>query len=671
MANYIKVVQDKNGNNIFPITHEKAVRDSSGVSLDAKISALESKTYVEAWDGASAPVVANIPAGVVVSYNGTNYTGTLAASASTDGKVYLVKDGTEYDRYASTINLGGTYIWSYLGTTAMSLTGYATIDDLDQLEQEINGVSKNVKDNYYLGSDGTEVSANGWCYSTDYIPVANGDVVEWLAGAKWGAPSLVLYDSSKTRVGGYVANANPRTITISNASAAYMRASFVMEELSSVYIKRNDVTVWTAISQDVPGLAEKVQVAENNSKGIIGEAQYCMYCAGHINIDNGKRTVDVVGGNFILYRGQVQYQINNWSSFSISNITGIASQLVKLVFNTDNLSLQLLSFSASSNYPVVAVLRKDYSDPHNVLGVVSSPVIDIISIDSAWAIPRSSDDGVPYAGEALKIPTYQIIDFGVVTGLPSHQSGIAYGDYAVFFIGDGTAQAFIVSLASKTLLATLSLPSPGTFHAPHCNTAVLGPQKRSENSICPLIYVSQWTAGYERACFVYDVTLNNGTFAIELVQVIRLDSVSASILGSGPCDFVVDIDNDRLVAFAYMTAQSESDGTALMIAEFDLPAINEASVSLSDSDVLHNVSGKNLPVRQDAFYFAGRIVLASGFGTSESPGTISAVDIGSGRIVTSIDLAGYFGGEPEFLNNLGNKILMTNGGTSIKRFLSL
>lgn len=151
MSNKIQVIQDKSGNNVFPITHEKAVRDSSGVSLEAKLSALESKTYVEAWDGASTPVVANIPAGVVVSYDGTNYTGTLAASSSTDGKIYLVKDGTEYDRYASTINLGGTYIWSYLGTTAMSLSGYATEEELNQLDQKVNDLMITVfEDGFYI-----------------------------------------------------------------------------------------------------------------------------------------------------------------------------------------------------------------------------------------------------------------------------------------------------------------------------------------------------------------------------------------------------------------------------------------------------------------------------------------------------------------------------------------
>ena len=58
-------------------------------------------SYVVAWDGASEPDVSKIPAGVVVTYDGTSYTGTLAASKEAAGKIYLVSDGTgdEYYRY--------------------------------------------------------------------------------------------------------------------------------------------------------------------------------------------------------------------------------------------------------------------------------------------------------------------------------------------------------------------------------------------------------------------------------------------------------------------------------------------------------------------------------------------------------------------------------------------
>lgn len=52
-------------------------------------------TYVIAWDGTSTPVVANIPAGVTVVYDGTPYTGTLSANSATPGAFYLVKSATQ------------------------------------------------------------------------------------------------------------------------------------------------------------------------------------------------------------------------------------------------------------------------------------------------------------------------------------------------------------------------------------------------------------------------------------------------------------------------------------------------------------------------------------------------------------------------------------------------
>ena len=87
-----------------------------------------------AWDGTSTPVAANIPAGVVVTYNGTDYTGSMQASASTMGKIYMVADGNnEYDRYFTSTN-GSTYSWVDMGSTAIDLTDCATKQELGQLE---------------------------------------------------------------------------------------------------------------------------------------------------------------------------------------------------------------------------------------------------------------------------------------------------------------------------------------------------------------------------------------------------------------------------------------------------------------------------------------------------------------------------------------------------------
>lgn len=85
-------------------------------------------SYILAWDGASVPVAANIPAGVVVTYNGTSYTGTLTAGSSTMGSIYLVAQSANpsvKDMYITATD-GGNYVWTKIGSSAVDLTGYAT-----------------------------------------------------------------------------------------------------------------------------------------------------------------------------------------------------------------------------------------------------------------------------------------------------------------------------------------------------------------------------------------------------------------------------------------------------------------------------------------------------------------------------------------------------------------
>ena len=137
----IRNIKDKDGNVFYPLTHERAVKDSNGVNLETKLAGLESKSYVEAWDGASTPVVSNIPAGVTVTYELTTYTGTLAPSESTIGKVYLVKNGNEYDRYV-TSQSGSSYSWTPIGSTEMVLSGYATDADLNEVDKKVDELSK-------------------------------------------------------------------------------------------------------------------------------------------------------------------------------------------------------------------------------------------------------------------------------------------------------------------------------------------------------------------------------------------------------------------------------------------------------------------------------------------------------------------------------------------------
>ena len=88
--------------------------------------------YIIAWDGTSTPVVANIPAGVKVTYNDTEYTGTLTADSATPGAFYLVKSATQaggtLDKYDEYVPIGetGSKTWEKIGDTQIDLSNVVT-----------------------------------------------------------------------------------------------------------------------------------------------------------------------------------------------------------------------------------------------------------------------------------------------------------------------------------------------------------------------------------------------------------------------------------------------------------------------------------------------------------------------------------------------------------------
>lgn len=82
-------------------------------------------SYTIGWDGTSIPVPANIPAGVVVTYNGTDYEGTLSADSAQPGAFYLVKSSDESQNiYSEYVPVGtpGSKTWEKLGDTSVDLS---------------------------------------------------------------------------------------------------------------------------------------------------------------------------------------------------------------------------------------------------------------------------------------------------------------------------------------------------------------------------------------------------------------------------------------------------------------------------------------------------------------------------------------------------------------------
>lgn len=106
-------------------------------------------TFSVAWDGNSTPVVANIPAGVVVTYSATDYVGTKTASSADLGTFYLVKTGTGTNKYDEYVVANSA--WEKLGTQEVDLSG---LGDLAYKDSASVSFTAHTTDKC-LGSDAT------------------------------------------------------------------------------------------------------------------------------------------------------------------------------------------------------------------------------------------------------------------------------------------------------------------------------------------------------------------------------------------------------------------------------------------------------------------------------------------------------------------------------------
>lgn len=159
--------------------------------LKEEVETIGNGAYEEAWDGSSTPVVADIPAGVSVTYNSTSYTGTLAASTSTVDKIYLVSDGNgNYDRY-TTVEVNGAYSWKKVGSTAIPLPNYTMKSEFSQLRQKVTDIAGGQitpevtwADGFLYKSGNTVATSSNANYKkSSVISVKNGDVVSFAGGS--------------------------------------------------------------------------------------------------------------------------------------------------------------------------------------------------------------------------------------------------------------------------------------------------------------------------------------------------------------------------------------------------------------------------------------------------------------------------------------------------------
>ena len=130
-------------------------------------------SYNVGWDGSSAPVVGNIPAGVEVEYEGQTYTGTLTANNATPGAFYLVKSNTQtdmdvYDEYVP-VGETGSKTWELIGNTQADLSDLVTAVSLTKQTDTVIGT-----DATFTITQPTVALSTGATAGTGVVSVATG-----------------------------------------------------------------------------------------------------------------------------------------------------------------------------------------------------------------------------------------------------------------------------------------------------------------------------------------------------------------------------------------------------------------------------------------------------------------------------------------------------------------
>jgi len=347
----------KNGQIVYPITDVSCVMGLNGSAVTEAILC---------WDGASTPVVANIPAGVVVTYNTTNYTGTLAASSSTTGKIYMVATGTanNYNRYM-TFASGASYAWENIGDTTIDLTTYATQAELDQLEADFADLyqHKEAITGWTTGKVYYTNKGVGNAYDTTLHGESGGRcvIVSVVAGKKYivngrggNSPRLWCFAASDNKIiSAGAANlsssndalvltppANATQLIINNLSG-YTEDCYEVEDGDITVLKNTmNNTVLPLLSKDV---YEEVNTTYTSgyitNTGGTGASSYAEY-SGFVAIQSGKRYAlytKLSSGWYVGY-----YSSADESTFISSQVLGNN--------NTDTQVMKFLTVPATAQY---------------------------------------------------------------------------------------------------------------------------------------------------------------------------------------------------------------------------------------------------------------------------------------------------------------------------------
>ena len=407
----------------LPNTNTYYIKDSEAREQIAQIIA-GGLTFVVAYDGTGEPDVTKIPAGATVKYQGTTYTGTLAASAATKPNIYLVKSDVSatgrdiYEEYV-TVNFGTTatpdYGWEVLGNTDISL------DVLGDLAWK-DSVALSKQTDVVLGESTTFTNSSSAVTFTGgsndtFVKSYPGETKKLATTSITGVDGEVTFDVVKT-----------------SSTATATKVTFGTD------------TSATKVTVGTPGTANKTTLgtASTASKATAGTAFNVAKVAsaatnvsyiGTASTDSVLESASVTGETLIL--GSV--------AVAQGSVTG----------TNGTESITPYTFADVTVYPDIAV-SSDVSVPSFTTSDVTVPVISSHTDVTASVITTESKTAATKAANAITVATGSVATTDAHGGDVMVGLGTATTASAVTGIGTGTAAAQTITVGTNDKVTALT-----------------------------------------------------------------------------------------------------------------------------------------------------------------------------------------------------------------------
>lgn len=242
----------------------------------------------------------------------------------------------------------------------------------------------------------------------------------------------------------------------------------------------------------------------------------------------------------------------------------------------------------------------------------------------------------------------QLKNFGTIDQTKLNAQGMAVYEDRYILQGSnriGVGSHLLVVDTKTPAVSMLTIETLASGQGFHMNNVNLGNKYDAADTL-PLVYCSEYYN--QHTCKVLRIANDFNSFTE--VQTISYGGTAIDTTGY---DWAVDVEKSFLYLISFST-------TGIKLLRFNLPSITEASVVLTDADVLKtinipNTSGKTI-LPQGGTIINGSLWTVFGMDTTSYPGFLAISDLEKGEMVSFVDLSGL--GEAEAVSPYKEGVLL-------------